>query len=160
MQTLAQNGQRKVPKDIGKLREQINQSLITKYGLSVEESEYITRFINNEYKDLIKVKREQELAKMFKQYGKPIQKTEIQKLMELYNVGGFQNEKFMQETGLKSWAFRTCQATMHKRIVEGMRKYKELPEGGVIGTAERHTKDVHLQKSWNICKQNTQEQKG
>lgn len=130
------------PEDIGKLRDQINQSLISKYGLTAEESEYITRFINNEYKDLIKVKREQELAKMFKEYGKPIQKNEIQKLVELYNVGGFQNEKFMQATAEKL-GVPYLSSDDAQRIVEGMRKYKALPDG-VIGTAERHAKDAAL----------------
>lgn len=77
-----------------KVRTDLTESLVNGAGLTGEEADYLSKYINNRMKDLTKAKKEQILSQMFKDRPTPQQKTLIQKTLEFSNLGGFSNSHY------------------------------------------------------------------
>lgn len=124
------------------IRTSLVQKLVNEAGLSGEDANILEKYIRNRMKDLTKTKKEQLLAQMFKTRLAPVRKEISQKIIELSNLGGFQNDTYKSLVGEK-FGLPSLDEGTAKTLYEMSQKIQTMVDGS-------REKDVAIAKMLDV----------
>jgi len=110
------------------VRDDLVTQLTQKSGLSGEDAEILEKYVRDRMKDLTKVKKEQILAQIFKPRVVRPRKEISEKIIELSNLGGFQNQNYKMLVGEKLGIPVLDEGTA-RSIVEQSKKIQIMEDG-------------------------------
>ena len=110
------------------VRDDLVTQLTEKAGLSGEDAKVLEKYVRDRMKELTKVKKEQALAQIFKPRVVRPRKDISEKIIELSNLGGFQNQKYKMLAGEKLGVPTLDEGTA-KSIVEQSKNIQVMDDG-------------------------------
>ena len=114
---------------VGGEKSKLIASLVEKLGLSRAEAEDLVRFAEKRFDDLTATKKKQLLESMFRsRITGNVDKTLIDKLVEISNLGGFNEDKYFEAIAKKT-GIPVLDEDLAKYINEAMQKVQLMEDG-------------------------------